>query len=162
MLVATLQKVDRWLGIPLCFVLTCARGLLGRATPPASAPLRNILFVKLAEQGSTVLAYPALRHAVELVGRENVYFITFQENRFILDVLGVVPEANVIAISCDSFPGLLRSALGAIRRLRRLKLDAVIDMEFSCAARRRSRFSAEPGGASGSTPSSARGRIAGT
>ena len=30
--------------------------------------------VKLAEQGATVLAYPALRRAVEMVGRENVYF----------------------------------------------------------------------------------------
>jgi ADP-heptose:LPS heptosyltransferase len=130
MLVATLQKVDRWLGIPLCLALTCLRGVLGRSTPPASAPLRNILLVKLAEQGSTVLAYPALRRAVELVGRENVYFIAFEDNRFILDVLGVVPAGNVITVSFDSFPALLRSVLGAIGRLRRLKLDAAIDMEF--------------------------------
>jgi ADP-heptose:LPS heptosyltransferase len=127
---AALQKADRRLGIPLCFALTCVRGLLGRSTPPASAPLRNILLVKLAEQGSTVLAYPALRRAVELVGRENVYFITFEDNRFILDVLNVIPKENVITVSFDSFLTLLRSALGAIRRLRCLKLDAAIDMEF--------------------------------
>jgi ADP-heptose:LPS heptosyltransferase len=130
MIVATLQRVDRWLGIPLCFVLTYLRGLLGRSTPPASAPLRNILVVKLAEQGSTVLAYPALRRAVELVGRDNVYFITFEDNRFILDVLGVVPEANVITVSFDTFPSLLCSVVGVLGRLRRLKLDAAIDMEF--------------------------------
>ena len=130
MIVATLQKADRWLGIPLCFALTCLRGLLARSTVPASAPLRNLLLVKLAEQGSTVLAYAALRRAAELVGRENVYFITFEDNRFILDVLGVVPEANVIAVSAETFPTLLRSALGAIKRLRRLNLDAAIDMEF--------------------------------
>ena len=130
MLVATLQKVDRWLGIPLCLALTCLRRVLGRSTPPASAPLRNILLVKLAEQGSTVLAYPALRRAVELVGRENVYFIAFEDNRFILDVLDVVPAGNVITVSFDSFPALLRSVLHAMGRLRRLKLDAAIDMEF--------------------------------
>jgi len=88
------------------------------------------LFVKLAEQGSTVLAYPALRRAVELVGRDRVYFITLADNRFILDVLGVIPEANVITVSFGSFPALLRSLPGAIRRLRRLRLDAAIDLEF--------------------------------
>jgi ADP-heptose:LPS heptosyltransferase len=130
MIVATLQKADRWLGIPLCFALTCVRGLLGRSAAPAFAPLRNILLVKLAEQGSTVLAYAALRRAVELVGRENVYFITFEDNRFILDVLDVVPEANVITVSFDTFPALMRSTLGAVGRLRRLDLDGAIDMEF--------------------------------
>jgi ADP-heptose:LPS heptosyltransferase len=96
----------------------------------AAVPLRSVLFVKLAEQGSTVLAYPALRRAVELVGRDNVYFIAFEENRFILDLLGVIPEANVIAISFRGLPTLFRSAAGALLKLRRLKLDAAIDMEF--------------------------------
>ena len=128
--VATLQKADRWLGIPLCFVLTCVRRLLPRSTVSASAPLRNILLVKPAEQGSTVLAYAALRRAVELVGRENVHFLTFENNRFILDVLGVIPEGNVITVSVETLPSLLRSTLGALGRLRRLNLDAAIDMEF--------------------------------
>jgi ADP-heptose:LPS heptosyltransferase len=89
-----------------------------------------VLFVKLAEQGSTVLAYPALKRAVELVGRDHVYFITFEDNRFILDLLGVIPEANVIAISFRGLPTLLRSAAAALLKLRRLDLDAAIDMEF--------------------------------
>ena len=128
--VATLQKADRWLGIPLCFALTCARGLLGRATPPASAPLRNLLLVKLAEQGSTVLAYRALQRATELVGRDQVYFLTLEENRFILDVLGVIPERNVITVPSGSFAAVLRGMLGVIGRLRRMRFDAAVDMEF--------------------------------
>ena len=54
-------------------------------------PLRRILFVKLVEQGSSVLACSAIRRAVELVGRENVYFLVFEENRFILDAMGLIP-----------------------------------------------------------------------
>ncbi|HOX56675.1 MAG TPA: glycosyltransferase family 9 protein [Candidatus Paceibacterota bacterium] len=130
MIVTTLQKADRWLGIPLCCTLTCLRSLFGRSIPPASAPLRNLLLVKLAEQGSTVLAYGALQRAAQLVGRENVYFITLQENRFILDVLDVLPQANVITIASDSLAAILRGTLGVIRRLRRMKFDAAIDMEF--------------------------------
>ena len=38
-----------------------------------------------AEQGTTVLGYPATGCAIEMVGREHVYFIVFDNNRFILD-----------------------------------------------------------------------------
>jgi ADP-heptose:LPS heptosyltransferase len=127
--VRQLQRVDRWFGVPLCFALTLVRSVTGRRAD-ASAPLRNILFVKLAEQGSTVLAQRALRRAVELVGRENVYFIAFEENRFILDLLGIIPEANVIAISFRGLPTLFGSSVAAMTKLWRLKLDAAIDMEF--------------------------------
>src|SRR5512147_2909478 len=109
--VPTLLKADRWLGLPLCFALTCLRRLFGRSTPPPSAPVRNLLLVKLAEQGSTVLAYGALRRATELVGRENVYFLTLEENRFILDVLGVIPEANVITVPSGSLGAVLFGGL---------------------------------------------------
>ncbi len=127
--VAALQKIDRWLGIPLCFVLTVFRKLTDFG-PKFSDPPRNILFVKLAEQGSTVLAYPAIRRAVEMVGRENVHFIVFDENRFILEALELIPKENIIAISFKSFPELIASSCQAVLRMRKLKLDAAIDMEF--------------------------------
>jgi len=130
MSVVGLQRLDRWLGAPLCLVLTLVRALrrLLPARPPG--PVRRVLFVKLAEQGSTVLAYDALRRAVELVGRQNVFFISFAENRFILDLLGVVPEENVVTLSTQNLFGLLGSALAAVARLRRLQLDSTVDLEF--------------------------------
>src|SRR5438105_2846557 len=128
--VRQLQRVDRWFGVPLCFALTVLRFAERNRPRTPTTPARNILFVKLAEQGSTVLAQGALRRAVELVGRDNVYFITFEDNRFILDLLGVIPEANVIAISFRGLPTLLRSSAAALLKLRRMKLDAAIDMEF--------------------------------
>jgi ADP-heptose:LPS heptosyltransferase len=65
-----------------------------------------------------------------MVGRQNVYFIAFQENRFIVDLLQVIPEENVITVNSKSFPKLLATTLAAMRRMRALKLDAAIDMEF--------------------------------
>jgi ADP-heptose:LPS heptosyltransferase len=127
---ASFLRVDRWLGVPLCFFLTRIRALV-QPDPPTPATLpRNLLFIKLAEQGSTVLAYPALRLGAEMVGRENVYFIALEENRFILDALGVIPAKNVITVSHNSRLGFFKSALAAIRHLRSLKLDAAVDMEF--------------------------------
>ena len=89
MTVSQLQRVDRWLGIPICFLLTLVRQL-GFGSRKSGGQIRNLLFVKLAEQGSTVLAYPAISEAVKMVGRENVYFIVFDDNRFILDAMDAI------------------------------------------------------------------------
>jgi ADP-heptose:LPS heptosyltransferase len=125
-----LQTVDRVAGVPLCFLLTVARRLMPRRLPPGPAKVRNVLFVKLAEQGSTVLAIGAIKRAAEMVGRENVHFIVFEENRFILDLLELVPEKNVITLNSQSLTGLALTTLRAMKRMWSLKLDAAIDMEF--------------------------------
>ncbi len=128
--VPLLQKIDRWAGVPLCFLLTLGRKIFSRGLPPGPVEARRILFVKLAEQGSTVLAGAALDRAVKMVGRENVFFVAFQENRFILDLLQLIPEENVITLSRKSAPELVSTTWQALRRMRRLKLDTAIDMEF--------------------------------
>jgi ADP-heptose:LPS heptosyltransferase len=124
-----LQKADRWLGVPLCAALTLLRTLFDRSSAAGQRP-RSILIVKLAEQGSTVLAYPALRRAAELVGSKNLYFIALEDNRFVLDMLDVLPGENVITVSTKGGLAFVLSILKAIRRLRSLRLDAAVDMEF--------------------------------
>jgi ADP-heptose:LPS heptosyltransferase len=128
--VTRMRQIDRWLGTPLCFLLTCWRRCFGKCTPEPGEKPRNLLFIKLAEQGSTVLAQGALRAAIDRVGRDNVYFLLFAENRPILDLLDLVPPANIIAIRT---PGLLRTLWGtckALFRLWRTGIDAVVDLEF--------------------------------
>ena len=130
-----MRQADRWLGVPLCLTLTAVRRVIDYLdyTAPRE-PLRRILFVKLVEQGSSVLACSAIRRAVELVGRENVYFLVFEENRFILDAMGLIAPENVIAIRTD---GLIRAAveaLQAIRRIRALAINTAIDLEFFARA----------------------------
>ncbi len=127
--IATLQHTDRWIGVPLCFLLTLFRKIVERRPPTARQP-GKILFIKFAEQGSTVLAYPAIHRATELVGRENVYFVVFEDNRFILDAMEVVPEENVITIPTQSPFALGRGALRAILCARRIGIDSTVDMEF--------------------------------
>lgn len=128
--ISTLQHTDRRIGVPLCAILTVFRRIFESTSPRGPRQVRRILFVKFAEQGSTVLAYPAIRRATEMVGRENVYFVVFEDNRFILDVMEVIPEENVITIATRSPFGLALSALRAVLRARKIGIDAVIDMEF--------------------------------
>jgi ADP-heptose:LPS heptosyltransferase len=128
--VTTMRHVDRWLGTPACAILTLVRKLTDpfRRAPPDKP--RRILIVKLAEQGATVLAYSSLRRAVEAVGRKNVFVAVFAENRFILDLLHVIPPENVITIRTTGLLRVILDALGAIRRLRREGIDSAIDFEF--------------------------------
>jgi ADP-heptose:LPS heptosyltransferase len=128
--ISTLQHTDRWVGAPLCAILTLLRKIFESAGPPGPRQVRRILFVKFAEQGSTVLAYPAIRRATEMVGRENVYFVVFEDNRFILDVMEIIPEENVITIATNSPFRLALGALRAVLRIRKIRIDAVVDMEF--------------------------------
>jgi ADP-heptose:LPS heptosyltransferase len=128
--VKALQSVDRWVGAPLCCGLTVLRALFGRSRLDRSRPPRSLLLVKLAEQGSTVLAYAALRRAVEIVGRKNVYFVAFEDNRFILDALEVLPKENVVTVSVKGLSAFLRGMCSALWKIRGMKLDAAVDMEF--------------------------------
>lgn len=128
--VRKMMRIDRWVGVPACALVSGWRWLTTPFRPSADAPVRSIAFIKLAEQGSTVLAQSALLDAVRRVGRENVYMVVFDDNRFIVDVLDVIPVENVITVCSDSFLALIPSAIAALARMRRLRLGAVIDLEF--------------------------------
>jgi ADP-heptose:LPS heptosyltransferase len=128
--VNTLQRADRFLFAPLCFVLTLIRWA-SREPDLSKAPHpRSLLFVKLAEQGSTVLAARAIRRAMEWVGRENVYFLVFEENRFVLDVMELVPAENVFTVPTTSLRAMAVGAARALRQIRCRRIDAAVDLEF--------------------------------
>ncbi|HEY5792427.1 MAG TPA: glycosyltransferase family 9 protein [Chthoniobacterales bacterium] len=121
--------IDAWGGGAACAALT----LLRRCWPfggPDEAGRKGLLFLKLAEQGSTVLASQAIRDAAERHGAENLYFLVFEENRFILDALEIIPPENVLAIRTKGAASMALSGLGQLFRIRRLRLLACVDLEF--------------------------------
>src|ERR1700730_8628958 len=128
--ILTLQRTDRWVGVPLCAILTLLRRIFESARGRGPRQVQRILFVKFAEQGSTVLAYSAIRRAIEMVGRENVYFVVFEDNRFILDAMEIIPEGNVITIATRSPFALIAGALHAVLQAWKIRIDAVVDLEF--------------------------------
>jgi ADP-heptose:LPS heptosyltransferase len=128
--IRTLQRTDHWVGAPLCAILTLVRRIFESAGRRGPRQVNRILFVKFAEQGSTVLAYPAIRRAIEMVGRENVYFVVFEDNRFILDAMEIIPDGNVITIATRSPFALTAGALQAVLQARKIGIDAVVDLEF--------------------------------
>jgi ADP-heptose:LPS heptosyltransferase len=129
--VSVLQNLDRWVFVPVCFLLTLVRRLSNWVEPSRSTgPIRNCLFIKFAEQGSTVLAVSAIRHAIARVGRENVYFAAFDENRFILDAMELIPADNVLTVPTNSVLAMCAGTLRLLARTRAIGIDAAVDMEF--------------------------------
>ncbi len=132
----TIRIIDIWIGSIACFKLTCLRRLRGVFSPRTSPlpPVKKILFLKLIEQGATVLAAGAIRRAVSLVGRENVFFLVFAENREILEIMDLIPRGNILVIRNAGFLTFITDLLGSLRAIRRLGIDATVDMEFFARA----------------------------
>ena len=127
-----IRWIDKNLGIILCFVFTLYRRvlLLFKRNQGDFRNPHKILFIKLVEQGSIVLAYSALKKAEKKVGRENIYFMVFKKNRPILDILQIIPSSNIIEIDSSGILRFFFSVISGLYRIRREKVDTVIDMEF--------------------------------
>ncbi|NOR16037.1 MAG: hypothetical protein GQ544_10045, partial [Candidatus Aminicenantes bacterium] len=99
MQVDLMRRVDKWLGIPLCFFFTCCEYLakLFRAKQEKHSP-EKILFIELSEMGSIVLAYSLFKKTQALYPGAELHFLTFSPNRHALDLLKVIPEENVLTI----------------------------------------------------------------
>ncbi|MBI5436917.1 MAG: glycosyltransferase family 9 protein [Nitrosomonadales bacterium] len=125
------RAVDRFVGVPICALLSLVehlRNILGVTAPPS--PPQRILVILLSEMGSLVLAHPMFVRLKQQYPDASLHVMLFGKNREVLDLLGVIPEANVLAINDRSLTGFVMDSLGAIRRMRALKFDVVIDCEL--------------------------------
>jgi len=128
--VNSMRLLDRWVGVPASAFLTLVRRCADLVRRPGASAPRRIVIIKLVEQGATVIAAPAIHRAIDMVGRENVFFAVFVENRPILDVLGLIPAKNVITIRSDGLFVVAIDTIRAIFRLRREQVDTAVDFEF--------------------------------
>jgi ADP-heptose:LPS heptosyltransferase len=126
-----MRAIDFWVGVPLTFLLTVLLriGRFVHSAPNPPSPPRNILFIQLAEMGTMVVAYPALRKARELFPDATLYFLCFEQIRASVEILGIIPPENVITIDARSLASLVRDTLAFRGRARRCSIDTVINME---------------------------------
>lgn len=124
-----MRWLDRWLGVPLCFLLSLGAGWrAGRAVPlVASARPRRVLCIQLAEMGSLVLAGPSLHW---LRGRGIMpSFVSFARNADCLAMVGLAGREQVFLWRTDT-PWIF--AIDFLRFLSwawRRRFDAAIDFE---------------------------------
>jgi hypothetical protein len=126
MKVRTMRLVDRLLGVPACALFTTIRRLGPGDGRPGGPAVRKILFVKLVEQGTTVLARAAFEAAAARVGREHVYCLTLEETRDI----SLRPDRRATSSPCRGRRSRPRAACPAVapraRRRRRRRGPRVL------------------------------------
>ena len=127
-----MRRLDYWVGIPLCFLLTLVNLILRLFSSEKTghnAP-KKILFIKPSELGGILLSDPLMHQVKKEYPKAEIFFVIFAANKPLFDVLDHVPGENVITICDRSFPGFIRDVVKAIFRLRKEKIDASYDLEF--------------------------------
>ncbi|MDO8480706.1 MAG: glycosyltransferase family 9 protein [Nanoarchaeota archaeon] len=128
----TMRRVDAWVGRPLCFLFSLLNSLqraLGIRRLPKGFKPKKMLFLELSEMGSTILGYGAMKRAKELFGAE-LYFLIFESNAESIRMLDVIPRKNILTIRSSNIFVMGWDTLKMIVRMRRLKIDTVVDMEL--------------------------------
>ncbi|HUW29777.1 MAG TPA: glycosyltransferase family 9 protein [Sulfuriferula sp.] len=122
------RAVDRYAGVPICALLSLVNRVV--SNEPDGTPPKNILVILLSEMGSLVLAHPMFMRLKQQYPEAQIRVLMFAKNREVLDLLGVVPRENVLTLDDGSLKGLVGDSLKVIRKMHKLKIDAVIDCEL--------------------------------
>ena len=131
MLVDTLRRMDRYVGIPLCSLLSLARRVHSLISAKQILPKpHKVLIIKLSEMGSSVLAYPALAELKNRCPDIQLHFLVFANNIAILEALNLAPAAHFVTVDHRTPWRLLRSGFKALWQLLRERFDTTIDMDF--------------------------------
>jgi len=122
------RAVDRYVGVPICALFSLMNRVL--SNEPDGTPPKNILIILLSEMGSLVLAQPMFMRLKQQYPEAGIHVLMFAKNREVLDLLGVIPRENVLTLDDGSLKGLVGDSIKVIRRMHKLKIDAVIDCEL--------------------------------
>ncbi len=125
------RAVDRLAGVPICALLSLVeRGRKRLFGSPKPVAPRNILIILLSEMGSLVLAQPMFAQLKRQYPEASLHILMFGKNREVLDLMEVMPRDHVLTVSDRSLGSLALDSLRAIRTMRSLKFDVVIDCEL--------------------------------
>ncbi|MCP4397566.1 MAG: phosphatase PAP2 family protein [bacterium] len=127
-----IRKIDYWVGIPLCWLMSLFEGLASRVRSKAkdSSSPKNILFIELSEMGSAIIAYSALEKTRELYPEAKLFFLIFAENKESVLLTGAIPKEHVFTIRHKSPRHFVTDSLSVLRKMRALPIDTAVDMEL--------------------------------
>lgn len=129
--VDAMRKIDRWIGVPLCFFMSIIISISTkiRFIKKKNPDLSRVLFIELSEMGSAIIVDPAMRKMRE-EGPSELFFAIFEDNYKSLEILQTVPEQNVFKMRSS---GLVVLAIDVIKFMfwcRKRKINTVIDLEL--------------------------------
>ena len=132
----TMRLIDRWVGIPLCFLASFWPWNKSRVdssvpfktgTPP---PSDIIVFIGIAEIGALVVAYPAIEEARKQFPKSRICFITAAAGVQTLELMGF-EEEDILLLETDSIKSLLQGLLKIRTHFKEERVSAVVLEPFA-------------------------------
>jgi ADP-heptose:LPS heptosyltransferase len=121
-----MRKIDYYVGVPLCFLISLILKLLPRRKPCWP---KKVLLVELSEMGSAILVDPAMQKLKRELDAE-LFFVIFQKNKPSLQLLNTIEDDHIFTIRAEGLFGLGIDTLRFLFWTRRQGIDTVIDLEL--------------------------------
>ncbi|HEV8084567.1 MAG TPA: glycosyltransferase family 9 protein [Chitinophagaceae bacterium] len=131
MKIDTMRWIDRWAGIPICFIISpfCWLSDKLRGSIQNKPVARKALFIELSEMGSAIIADPAMRKLQKEANAE-LYFAIFKKNYKSLEILQTIPAENIFKMDAENFFTLFLDIFRFMSWCRKKKISVVIDLEL--------------------------------
>ncbi len=128
--VDAMRKIDKWVGVPLCFLFSILNQLFNLFSPETKQPdPSRTLFIELSEMGSAVIVDPAMRKLSREANAE-LFFAIFKDNFKSLEILQTVKPENIFKMRSENLFYLAIDVLGFMRWCREKRITCVIDLEL--------------------------------
>ncbi len=124
--ISTMKWIDRWLGLPACWL---ARQLARLRREQVPEKLERILVIKFWGMGSMVLALPAFKALREAYPNAVIAFATIATNREFAERLKISDRQIYLELPSNPLLVFFR-IISFFARLRAFKPQAVIDLEY--------------------------------
>ena len=128
MKVDTMRIIDRYVGIPLCLIISGLFKLTDKLFKVKAKSPKKVLFIELSEMGSAILVDPAMRW----LKNQNCepHFVIFKDNAVSLDLLNTIAKENIYTLNPSNLFTLARDTLKFLLWCRKKNIDTVIDLEL--------------------------------
>ena len=131
----TMRLIDRWAGVPLCFVTGVWSWIKSaRKSKPDNYTKQDypeiIVFIGLAEIGALVVAYPAIQEARKKFPNSRVCFITGPPGLQTLELMGFEKE-EIILISMSSLSSMFLDFIRIRKKFSGKSVSAIVLEPFT-------------------------------
>ena len=125
----TMRFIDRWVGIPLCFITSL---LLWKKNKTGSSKkvADTIVFIGIAEIGALVVAYSAVQEARKQHPKSRICFITAPAGKQTLELMGF-DEKDIFLIRTSSIQKILGDIVKIRNAFKKLSVSAVVLEPFT-------------------------------
>ena len=128
--VNAMRAIDKWAGVPLCFLASLLSRIRNIFTTQKRVPnTSRTLFIELSEMGSAVIVDPAMRKLKREANAE-LFFAIFRDNSKSLEILQTIPDANIFKMNSSNLVALAFDVIRFMSWCRKKKITCVIDLEL--------------------------------